>query len=134
MIRTAVAGLCLLAVPARAARIGLVPLMGDGAAGRTIVLSGNCFEPSTTYTIRIGGFAVLPATVTSSAGGVIANTTLTLPDLPRGNLDVMLASATMTRSFTGAFRVWPNLCVSPVIGGGRFGETWETNVAIPTGG
>ncbi|MEK7474566.1 MAG: hypothetical protein AAB152_02925 [Candidatus Coatesbacteria bacterium] len=134
VIRTAVAGLCLLAVPARAARIGLVPLMGDGAAGRTIVLSGNCFEPSTTYTIRIGGFAVLPATVTSSAGGVIANTTLTLPDLPRGNLDVMLASATMTRSFTGAFRVWPNLCVSPVIGGGRFGETWETNVAIPTGG
>ena len=126
--------LILVALPARAARIGLDPLMGDGSAGRTVVLSGVSFEPSTPYTILIGGFNVIPFSVTSNASGVIAATTLTLPDLPRGNLEVMLASATLTRSFTGAFRVWPNTCLTPIIGEGRFGETYQTNAAISVGG
>src|SRR5689334_16691138 len=117
-----------------AARLGLDPLMGDGAAGRTTLLSGTHFEASTTYTVRVGGFAVIPATVASDANGAIAPTAVRLPALPRGDLDVLLASAVYTRSFTGAYHVQPSLCVELTEGFGRFGETSERNQQIPNGG
>jgi len=118
---------------ATAARIGLDPLMGDGANGRKIVIAGSLFEPSTSYTVLIGGYAVVPAAVSSNAAGIIPSTGIELPSLPGGNLDVTLTS-TFSRNFTGAFRVWPNICLAPAMGNGKAGATYVTNAAIPTGG
>ena len=56
--------------------------MGDGSAGHITALSGSNFEASTTYTVLVGGFATVPATVASGPGGAIAPTAL--PVLSRG--------------------------------------------------
>jgi len=126
--------LVLLSVPSYAAKIGLDPIMGDGAAGRTMAISGVNFDAGVTYTILVGGYPVGPATVASDGSGVIPATALRLPALPRGNLDVTLSGASFTRTFTGAYRVWPNICLSPAQGDGRAGQDWQYNAAIPVGG
>lgn len=124
----------LLAMPAEAAKIGLNPLMGDGAPGTNTVISGFNFEVSASYTVTFGGLGVTPASVTSDASGNIAATTLVFPALPAGFHHVVLTSATRTYTFIGAYRVYRNICVSPVLGEGRAGQTSDTNAAIPTGG
>ncbi len=124
----------LLAMPVEAAKIGLNPLMGDGAPGTNTVISGFNFEASASYTVTLGGRGVTPASVISDASGNIAATTLVLPALPAGFHDVVLTSVTRTYTFTGAYRVWRNICLSPAQGDGRAGRTWKTNGAIPAGG
>ena len=124
-------------VPGRVlcARIGLNPLMGDGAAGRSTVLTGTGFAPNTTYTVYFGGVPALPALpVVTDNTGSIAAVSVALPALPAGFHDVYLSSPAWSVSFTGAYRVVRNICVSPVIGDGRAGMTWITNPAIPVGG
>ncbi len=117
-----------------AARLGLNPLMGDGAAGRTTVLSGSGFLPGAILNVTVNGVATSPATVTASATGFIAPVALVLQAMPYGGNTVVLSDAARTYTFTGAYQVQPNLCLAPVQGDGRAGETSETNAAIPVGG
>lgn len=119
---------------AGAARLGLNPVMGDGAAGRTVMVSGSGFLPGATLNVTFNGVATLPAAVTASATGFIAPVSLTLPALPFGGRTVVLANASRTYTFTDAYRVFANLCLEPAMGDGRAGRTWETDAAIPVGG
>lgn len=117
-----------------AAKLGLDPLMGDGAAGRNVSLSGVNFEAAASYAVTFGGYAPAPATVNADPAGDIAPAALSLPPLAAGFHDVVLASAGRTYTFTGAYRVWRNICLNPAQGSGKAGETWRTNGAIPAGG
>src|SRR5687767_372369 len=124
----------LLPTGGEAARLGLNPLMGDGAAGRTTVLSGAGFLPGATLNVTFNGVATSPATVIASATGFIAPVTLVLQAMPYGGNTVVLANAVRTYTFTGAYRVFSNVCLAPALGDGRAGQTWQTNAAIPVGG
>lgn len=112
-----------LAPAAFAARLGLAPLMGDGMPGRTTVISGTEFLPSTTFAVTVRGTGVAPATVASDAAGAIAPVAVTLPGLPAGGQDVVLTGGSRTYTFTGAYQVARNIGLSPAQGDGRAGMT-----------
>jgi len=117
------APLLLAAAPATAARLGLAPLMGDGVPGRTTLIAGTEFLPSTTFTVTFRGTATTPATVTSDAAGAIAPVTVVLPALPAGGQDVVLTGGSRTYTFTSAYQVARNIGLSPAQGDGRAGMT-----------
>jgi uncharacterized repeat protein (TIGR01451 family) len=107
--------------------------MGDGAGGRSTVLNGTGFTPNAAYSVYFGGLPTLPATVNADAAGNIAAVSVALPPLPSGFHDVFLASPAWSVTMTGAYRVTPNICVSPIVGDGRAGQTWQTNPLMQAG-
>ncbi len=123
-----------LASTAWGVEIGLDPLIGDGAAGRQTVLSGAGFPPSSSYSVTFGGYAASPSSVSSDAAGVVPSTTLFLQAMPAGPHDVILTGIVQTHTFTGAYRVWRNVCISPATGNGRPGQTSAQNPSLPAGG
>jgi uncharacterized repeat protein (TIGR01451 family) len=108
-----------------AARLGLDPVMGDGAAGRRVTFSGAGFLPGTAYTVLVGGVAPSPALVTANgSGAILPVAVLAMPFLPAGANDVVLTGGGKVLTFTGAYRVFRNICLSPAQGDGRAGITW----------
>ena len=107
-----------------AARLGLDPLMGDGAAGRTVNLTGSGFTGGANYAVTIGGYAPVPATALANASGQIVQP-LVLPFLPAGAHDVVLTGGGKTLTFIQAYRVYRNICLSPAQGDGRAGGLWS---------